>query len=67
MKPKTMKIKEVIKKLESEGWVLARQKGSHKTFKKSGVPELITVADHGVNEPMKTGTLKAIKKIAGWD
>jgi predicted RNA binding protein YcfA (HicA-like mRNA interferase family) len=62
-----MKVKEVIKKLESVGWVFARQKGSHKTFKKTGVAELITVADHGTNEDMKTGTLKAIRKTAGWD
>jgi predicted RNA binding protein YcfA (HicA-like mRNA interferase family) len=61
-----MKTKEIIKRLESEGWVLVRQNGSHKQFKKAGVKELITVSDHGSNKEPSIGVLNSIKKIAGW-
>ena len=60
----SMKTKEIIKKLESEGWVLARQ--SHKQFKKAGVKELITVPDHGSAKEPSIGVINSIKKIAGW-
>jgi predicted RNA binding protein YcfA (HicA-like mRNA interferase family) len=51
-----MKTKEIIKRLESEGWVLVRQSGSHKQFKKAGVKELITVSDHGSNKEPSRGS-----------
>ncbi len=41
-----MKTKQIIKRLEKEGWVLVRQKGSHKVFKHPQQPELITIPDH---------------------
>ncbi len=61
-----MKTKEIIKRLESEGWVLVRQSGSHKQYKKTGVKELITVPDHGSNKEPSSGVQNSIKKIAGW-
>jgi len=62
-----MKVKELIKKLENDGWVFVRQSGSHKHFKKAGVAHLITVPDHGVNEEVRKGLLHKIEKQAGWD
>ncbi len=32
-----MKVGDVIKKLEEDGWVLVRQESSHWTYKKDGV------------------------------
>jgi predicted RNA binding protein YcfA (HicA-like mRNA interferase family) len=62
-----MKVKELIKKLENDGWIFVRQTGSHKHFKKSGVMHIITVPDHGVNEEVRKGLLHKIEKQAGWE
>lgn len=43
-----MKVRDIIRRLEDEGWVQVRQKGSHRVFKKTGVPELIVLPDHGM-------------------
>jgi predicted RNA binding protein YcfA (HicA-like mRNA interferase family) len=48
-----MKVKEIIKRLESEGWVQLRQKGSHRIFKKTGETELIVLPDHGKNKSLQ--------------
>jgi len=61
-----VKIKEIIKRLESEGWVLVRQKGSHKQYKNTTKPDLITIPDHGGNKEPSIGVLNDIKKKAGW-
>ena len=61
-----MKVKEIIKKLEADGWVLVRQKGSHKQFKHPDKAELITVPDHGQNKEPSIGVLNGIMKNAGW-
>ena len=61
-----MKVKEIIKRLEFDGWMLVRQKGSHKQYKHPDKPELITVPDHGTNKELSIGVLKDILKKAGW-
>ncbi len=38
-----MKVKEIIKVLEDDGWYLARTKGSHRQFKHSSKPGTVTV------------------------
>lgn len=62
-----MKVKEIVKRLEAEGWVEVRQKGSHRIFKKQGTPDLIVLPDHGANKEPSIGVLKDIMKKAGWD
>lgn len=60
-----MKVKEVIKRLEAEGWVFQRQKASHWTFKKTGVVAIITVS--GIDsKDVPAGQLQDIKRKAGW-
>lgn len=59
-----MNSKQVIKKLEAEGWYLARVKGSHHQFKHSDKPGLVTVKHPDGDIP--TGTLRSIEKQAGW-
>jgi predicted RNA binding protein YcfA (HicA-like mRNA interferase family) len=62
-----MKVREIIQKLEQEGWRLARQNGSHKIYKHPQKPELrIVLPDHGMNKEPSVGVLNDIKKKAGW-
>ena len=59
-----MKVKEVIKLLEREGWYLARMKGSHRQFKHPEKPGAVTVAGkESLDVPR--GTLNSILKQAG--
>lgn len=41
-----MTVREIIKRIEADGWVQARQKGSHRQFKHPTKPRLVTVAGH---------------------
>ena len=59
-----MNSRQVIKKLEAEGWYLARVKGSHHQFKHGSKLGLVTVK-HPDGEIPK-GTLSSIEKQAGW-
>jgi predicted RNA binding protein YcfA (HicA-like mRNA interferase family) len=58
-----LKVRDVIKRLEDDGWQLARMKGSHRQFRHPTKPRLVTVAGKpGVDVP--TGTLKNIWRQA---
>lgn len=59
-----MTSREVIKRLESEGWVLVRVKGSHHHFRRPGQPGTVTVP-HPVKD-LAPGTLRSIYRQAGW-
>lgn len=60
-----LKVREVIKRLEAEEWVFARQKASHRTFKKAGVAAIITVS--GIDsKDVSPGQLQDIRRKAGW-
>lgn len=58
--PKTFK--DIIKRMESEGWEFKRQSGSHCTYKKCGVS--CTVPKHSGD--IKVGTRNNIYRIVGW-
>ena len=60
MRPLTAK--RTIKILEENGFVLSRQKGSHKIFIHSISGIMIPVPTHGKNKPILIGTLFAIIK-----
>ncbi|HZG54241.1 MAG TPA: type II toxin-antitoxin system HicA family toxin [Pyrinomonadaceae bacterium] len=58
-----MKVRDVIRRLEEDGWQLARMKGSHRQFRHPMKPKLVTVAGKpGVDVPV--GTLKNIWRQA---
>ena len=58
-----MKVREVIKMLEDDGWYLARTKGSHRQFKHPEKPGTVTVSGNlGVDMPI--GTLKSVWRQA---
>ena len=59
-----MNSREIIARLRADGWVLVRTKGSHHQFKRPGEHGLITVPHPRKDFP--AGTLKAIKRQAGW-
>lgn len=59
-----MKVREVITVLEYNGWVLVRQRGSHRHFRNPDVPFVVTVA----GKPSTTvppGTLGSIRRTSG--
>ena len=59
-----MKVKELIKKLETDGWVQARMRGSHRQFRHPTKQGTVTVAGKpSVDIP--PGTLNSILKQAG--
>jgi len=59
-----VKVKEVIKLLEEDGWYLARTKGSHRQFKNANKPGAVTVSGKpSIDVPR--GTLNSILKQAG--
>jgi predicted RNA binding protein YcfA (HicA-like mRNA interferase family) len=61
----TMKVREVIRLLEKQGWKEIRSKGSHRHFKHSDHSWVITVPGNDGKE-LAPGTLNAILKKAGW-
>jgi len=61
----TLKVRDVLARLQAEGWVLVRQVGSHRQFRKAGNPNVVTVAGKP-NDDLKPGTLHSIEKRAGW-
>ncbi len=59
-----MKVRDLIKALEQDGWYLVRTKGSHRQFKHPTKTGTVTVAGHpGVDMPQ--GTLNGILKQSG--
>jgi len=59
-----MDSRKLIKQLHADGWFLARVKGSHHQFKHPTKPGLVTVKHPDRDIP--AGTLRSIKKQAGW-
>lgn len=58
-----MKPKELIRRLEQEGWQVVRTEGSHHMMKHSQRKDLIVVPFH--NTDLKPGILNKILKQAG--
>lgn len=58
-----MKVRDVLKRLEDDGWELARTRGSHRQFKHPTKRAVVTVSGHpSVDVP--AGTLKNIWRMA---
>jgi predicted RNA binding protein YcfA (HicA-like mRNA interferase family) len=59
-----MKVKEILRLLESDGWFLARTRGSHRQLKHREKPGTVTVSGKpSIDVP--PGTLNSILKQAG--
>ena len=59
-----MKVGELIRLLEHDGWTLIRTKGSHRQFKNPNKPGTVTVAGKPSLD-IPPGTLGSILKQAG--
>jgi len=59
-----MKVRQVLRMLKDDGWVLARQRGGHRQFKHAMKRGLVTVAGKSSDE-LAPGTLNSILKQAG--
>jgi predicted RNA binding protein YcfA (HicA-like mRNA interferase family) len=59
-----MDSKTFIQRLEAEGWVLVRVRGSHHQFIHPDKPGRVTVKHPDKDIPI--GTLRSIEKQAGW-
>jgi predicted RNA binding protein YcfA (HicA-like mRNA interferase family) len=61
-----MKVREVIRLLEQDGWVKVAQRGSHRQFKHQGKQGKVTVPGN-LGDDVRTGTLESILRQAGLD
>ncbi|MBF0205067.1 MAG: type II toxin-antitoxin system HicA family toxin [Desulfamplus sp.] len=59
-----MKVREILKIIQDDGWYLARTKGSHHQFKHPVKKDLVTVSG-GNDDDLHPKTLKSIKQQAG--
>lgn len=59
-----IKVREMIKMIEADGWELARMKGSHRQFVHSAKPGVVTIAGK-LSADLPTGTERSILKQAG--
>ena len=60
-----MKVRDLLRKLEQDGWYVERQRGSHRQYKHPDKPGLVTVPGHPSDE-LHPKTLNSILKQAGY-
>ncbi len=58
-----MKIRDVIKLIESDGWYVIHTRGSHRQYKHPVKQGRVTIAGHS-NDDLAPGTLNSILKQA---
>jgi predicted RNA binding protein YcfA (HicA-like mRNA interferase family) len=61
-----MKISDIIKIIQADGWIIVHQKGSHRQYKHPDKKGRITIAGHP-GDDLAVGTLNSIFKQAGID
>ena len=59
-----MKVRDVIRMIEADGWFQVRQRGSHRQFKHPTKPGLVTIAGKP-GDDLAPGTLGSVLKQAG--
>lgn len=58
-----MKIRDIIKLINADGWYLVGTKGSHRQYKHPEKPGRVTIAGHP-NDDLAPGTLNSVLKQA---
>ena len=58
-----MKVRDIIKLIETDGWYLVVTKGSHRQYKHPAKLGRVTIAGH-LNDDIAPGTLNSILKQA---
>jgi predicted RNA binding protein YcfA (HicA-like mRNA interferase family) len=61
---RNVKVREMVRLLEDDGWRLDRQRGSHRQFRHPEKPGTVTIAGNPVDE-LKPGTLSSVLRQAG--
>lgn len=56
-----MKVREIIRLIEKDGWYLVRTRGSHRQYKHPWKEGLVTIAGK-LNDDMASGTFNSILK-----
>jgi predicted RNA binding protein YcfA (HicA-like mRNA interferase family) len=59
-----MKVRDIIKLIEADGWVLVTTKGSHRQYKHPAKIGRVTIAGH-LSDDVAPGTLNSVLKQAG--
>jgi predicted RNA binding protein YcfA (HicA-like mRNA interferase family) len=59
-----MKIRDILRLIQEDGWYQVAQRGSHRQFKHPAKPGRVTIAGHPSGD-MAEGTYKSILKQAG--
>jgi predicted RNA binding protein YcfA (HicA-like mRNA interferase family) len=59
-----MKIRDVIRLIEEDGWYIVATKGSHRQFKHRSKPGRVTIAG-SAGDDLAPGTLNSVLKQAG--
>jgi predicted RNA binding protein YcfA (HicA-like mRNA interferase family) len=59
-----VKVRDVIRLIEADGWRHVRTTGSHRHYKHLSKPNVVTVPGH-LGDEMPKGTLKSIFRAAG--
>jgi len=59
-----MKVRDVIKLVENDGWYLVRTTGSHRHFRHESKPGTVTIPVN-LGRDMPPGTLKSVLDQAG--
>ena len=59
-----MKVSEIIKIIEEDGWYIVRQRGSHRQYKHRFKKGLVTIASHKLSDDIAKGTISSILKQA---
>jgi predicted RNA binding protein YcfA (HicA-like mRNA interferase family) len=59
-----MKVRDLVRLLEADGWRLVRTRGSHHQYKHPTKSGLVTVPGSG-NDDLAPGTLNSVLKQAG--
>jgi predicted RNA binding protein YcfA (HicA-like mRNA interferase family) len=60
---RTIKVRELVRMLESDGWFLVRTRGSHHQYRHTTKPGRITITGSG-NDDLGPKTVKSILKMA---
>jgi predicted RNA binding protein YcfA (HicA-like mRNA interferase family) len=61
---KLVKVRDLIRRIESDGWRHVRTTGSHRHFKHATKPNVVTVPGHP-GDDVPVGTLKSVLKATG--
>ncbi len=61
-----MKYRDLMKRLDADGWKVVAIRGSHRQLKHPEKPGRVTVAGHP-SDDVHPRTLKSIRRQAGWE